>query len=469
MKRLVLIVFLTVCCLAPVGQSAGQQPTLTYPFFGMEWSPDGTSVAFTSKEGAWLYSGGSYYEITLGPIDDVTWSPDGRFIALLRHDIGADSEVQFTGYIEIWDVSSPSMPSQGQIIKDGGMSGDVENLDWSPTGNLIAVSGRGIRIWSATTGVLVRTIATDQISSDVQWSPNEFSVASFSEVLNVWNGLTGELLHSIDFPLYVDSGSWGLHRQQVAVVQSNYDTKHELNLLDLSQPHPELLPLILTADNPVGYTEWKGNTVASGTTEGIQLWDVSTQQTITMISVSGLWNFALSPDGSQIAYIRKDGVLQIQTVNTPFVSTSTEQQPTLTYPFFGMEWSPDGTSVAFTSKEGAWLYSGGSYYEITLGPIDDVTWSPDGRFIALLRHNQYHETEIMFTGYIEIWDMTVPTMPVFVRTMEDNGMKGGDIENLDWSPTSNLIAVSGRGIRIWNTDTGELVRTLQRPSEKLRS
>ncbi len=325
MKRLLLIVLLLVCCLASVGQSIGQQPTLTYPFPGMEWSPDGSSIAFTSREGAWLYSDGNIHEITLGAIDDITWSSSGDLVALLRR---SRSQAMFTGEIEIWDVSSFVSPILVRSFTDDGMKGeDVENLDWNPISNLIAVSGIGIRIWNADNGALVTATESTALSLEVQWSPDGFEVASFAYTLTIWDSLTGELQQEIELPLSIYWGSWGNDSQYIAIVQSSGGVPYYgIDIYKLGLTKPNLSPIILAYDYPLAKTEWKGNTLVSLTSGGIQLWDVPTHQPIRKISLAGRYNFALSPDGSQIAYIQ-DGVLQIQAVNTPFVAPTPTATP----------------------------------------------------------------------------------------------------------------------------------------------
>lgn len=324
MKRLISIVLLLVSCLAPVGQSAGHQPIFEHPIFGIEWSPDGASIALASFDGAWLYTADIFHQITEGFIDDIAWSPDGHFVVLLRHN---RPNSMTTGQIEFWDVSSPTSPLLVRTITDEGMKGeDVENLDWSPISNLVAVSGVGIRIWNADTRILERTIQPDDFSSGVKWSPDGGSIVDFFGDVTIWNGLTGALQHLMRPALTAGWGSWGNDSQHIAIRQSEAGFYNEVHILDLSQPVPEASPVILSSNNSsLTEIDWKGNTIAGFSSNGIMVWDIRTQQLLPTV-ISNHSRFALSPDGSQIAYIQ-DGVLQIQTVNTPFVAPTPTATP----------------------------------------------------------------------------------------------------------------------------------------------
>lgn len=315
MKRLVLIVVLMVCCLAPIGQSAGQQPTFSGYIYDIEWSPDATKLIVVTSDGVWLVIGDDRFQFTSGHIDDVTWSPDGRSIALLRR-------VPY-GIIEIWNLANPLTPQFLRSFKDKDMKGeDFENLDWSPISNLVVVRGVGIRIWNADNGELIQTLQSGEYSTDPQWSPDGSYILSFGKNPRVWSSRTWELEHDILFPVTPHFGSWGNDNQHIVVVESNpVAYRYVVYILDLTQPN--LLLLTLPFDTYLTRTQWRGNTLASFADPGIAIWDVSTQSLIITIS-SGDLEFALSPDGSQIAYIQDDGILQIQTVNTPYVA------PTLT-------------------------------------------------------------------------------------------------------------------------------------------
>jgi WD40 repeat protein len=91
------------------------------------------------------------------------------------------------------------------------------------------------------------------------------------------------------------------------------------------------------------------------------------------------------------------------------------------------------------------------------GFIDDVAWSSDGDSMAVLRRNPPN----VIRGTIEIWDVSDLGNPVMLRSFDDENMIDESPRELKWHPSDSLLAVSGMGVRLWNTDSGTLVRTLQ--------
>ncbi|MCH7750269.1 MAG: PD40 domain-containing protein [Acidobacteria bacterium] len=105
-----------------------------------------------------------------------------------------------------------------------------------------------------------------------------------------------------------------------------------------------------------------------------------TLQELTLAFYNG--GFALSPDGSQVAYQNVNGTLAVRDIRS-----GAEQE-------FGQGvspiWSPDGTQIAFSRYENYWNYEilivsvdtgNEQHREVNGEPVD---WSRDGRFILYL-------------------------------------------------------------------------------------
>ena len=93
-----------------------------------------------------------------GPVNGVTWSPDGNKIA----SCGADNTIR------IWDVHSGRV----QAVLEGNSS--VYAVAWEPDGvRLASTSDRAIRIWDTVQGKYVHTIEGDfGFNLRLSWSPD---------------------------------------------------------------------------------------------------------------------------------------------------------------------------------------------------------------------------------------------------------------------------------------------------------
>lgn len=122
-----------------------------------------------------------------------------------------------------------------------------------------------------------------------------------------------------------------------------------------------------------------------------------------------------------------------------------------------MEWSPDGQKIAMASMDhGAWIWANGALWPLPTQPWpDDIAWGPDSMQLAVLGRGSD-------TGhrFIEILDVSEPSTPQLIRSFQDTNTVNDGFENIDWHPSLNLVAISGSGIRIWDTDTGQLVHHL---------
>ena len=111
---------------------------------------------------------------------------------------------------------------------------------------------------------------------------------------------------------------------------------------------------------------------------------------------------------------------------------------------------PDGTRLAVKSSIGLWIYDAHTGEEVDLFTGD--TWdvmtmalSPDGHTLAVVS------------------DKNIRLLDLHTRNQKDvlAGHKS-DVDSLAFSPTGEILASGSEDttIRLWDVDTGELVRTL---------
>ena len=121
-----------------------------------------------------------------------------------------------------------------------------------------------------------------------------------------------------------------------------------------------------------------------------------------------------SPDGARIAYYvleysamssSKSGVVRCDIYVMDALGGDSQLVFSDTQWIRGLDWSPDGTHIVFSSTRGGnydiWVapVSGGAPVQLTHDPADDTTpaWSPDGSRIAFAS---------LRTGNSEVWLMT---------------------------------------------------------------
>lgn len=286
-----------------------QGPTSFGVVLALEWSPDGSSIAYVSTGGAWLYIvGDKTYSITSGDISSVSWSPDGNVIALGKPTGGKN--------IEIWNVEIPQKPRLVRQIEDVDVFVDngIE-VDWNPVNNLLAITGRGVRVWDVASGSLITHIYPEESTISVAWSPNGFWLGVHGlEGLKIWDVAAANL--KFELPHWGNDFAWNVDGTQIAAYQNR-----EITIWSLSQPSP-IQVTMFSHRYAAGSPHWTGNTLAVFLVNGdVLVWNTDTGQELTTISNRGFAEFAISPDGSQIAYVQ-DGEIMIQVVNESYVVDS---------------------------------------------------------------------------------------------------------------------------------------------------
>ena len=126
------------------------------------------------------------------------------------------------------------------------------------------------------------------------------------------------------------------------------------------------------------------------------------------IAHGNVYSPAVSPDGKLLAYLASEG--QGSSANVRIIITDLDGGPPIRQveaPFnaIDLKWTPDGTAVAFTSGCDLLMQPVRGGRPITLMNFADepvcisgVSWSPDGRKIAVARTRFNDSNVILFTG-----------------------------------------------------------------------
>jgi WD40 repeat protein len=176
------------------------------PVNGLSWSPDGKYLASASYDytvRVWEVATGNIRFLYSDPhgylMTCVAWSPDGKYIAFGNDDNGTHNVMA-----QVWNVAS-----QSRVAIFHGHTAPIQSVAWSPDGTYIASGGNDntARVWHALTGSLLFTYTghstTDNIGASVisvAWSPDGKRIASASvdTTVQIWDALRGKLSYKYD-------------------------------------------------------------------------------------------------------------------------------------------------------------------------------------------------------------------------------------------------------------------------------
>ena len=382
----------------------------------IQYSPDGKFLAVASGIGIWLYDVTVHQEATLITADTsqvfhLAFSPDGSNLASGNADGNIILYNRITG-------------TQKTLI--GRYTEYITSLAFSPDGKILASCNRQgtIQIWDAITGEVKYTLMHDaggKLSFTIDC--NTIVVVSKKEgKISLWNSITGEQKKT--FAMHPDCTAVGTafspNGKTVAVGSVNgtvyiYDLNtDELKML-LSEHKDHVCHLAFSSDGKMLAT-------ASFEDKTICLWDVHTgthRKILTDENTPDVRGLAFSPDGKTLASGRGDGTIR-------FWDTHTSKQKKM-----------------FTGHSESVL---------------SVAVNPNGDIIASGCN----------LGIIRLWN-TDTMQPI--RTL--NRPKNRQIESANSivfsSDGKTLFCGTGDGIHLWNAYTGEYKKTLTGHTDSVKT
>ena len=324
------------------------------------------------------------------------------------------------------DVAAPP-----QAHERNAQIGPAESIAWSPSGDTLAVGGRSgvIALWDVQTGEWTRTLQAHEGGISpvmcLAWSPEATMLASGSSNIVVWDVPTGE---------------------QLQVLPASSGTRQGI------------------AWSPDGTTLAYGTAGSAGRhDETIILWDVHSGEQVQALSghTGVIWAVAWSPDGAVLASSSGDATIRLWgSGGEPLLSMGATTFDLREYAATsgGLSWSPDGKTIASAGGAGwdeqhrvvLWnTETGEALRTIETGGtrVSRVAWSPDGATLAYALEDDG----------IVLWSAESGEV---TTSLEDPG-DGTGVWDMAWSPNGAILAaVSGDVVILWNTGTGEQIRTL---------
>jgi eukaryotic-like serine/threonine-protein kinase len=310
----------------------------------------------------------------------------------------------------------------------------------TPTGSTASPSPRptsppsqGTTFYSIQTSSNIRVLA---------WSPNgkRIALGCDDSTARVWDASAGSnVLTYRGHTSYVEGVTWSPDSSRIA--SGSADATVQIW-------NPSNGSLIYTYR---GHSAWvnrvswspNGQYIASGDqASAVRVWNANTGN--TLVTYRGHTNVvfavAWSPDSTRVASCGYDGTLQVWVAST---GSLISKYAANTY-LYGLSWSPDGRFLAVGRESpNAWVVNANtgnvvSAYNVPSQAVTDVAWSPDGSRIAAGSHNQA----------VYVLNATTGTN---LYTYTNVSQASQNIDAITWSPDSQRVASGGNNgsVQVW--------------------
>lgn len=409
-------------------------------------------------------------------INATAFSPDGRRI----FTAGAD------GLLKLWDVSTGKLirtyEGHQDAIGTAALSSDGLQM-------LSASNDNTIKLWDVTSGRVIRSAEGEQLNT-VAFSPDGKKVllAYANKILRVEESSTGKAIHNLE---HGDSVTVAVFSSDGASILSSsegelilWDAASGQKIRNFEGKDNAILSVAFTPD---------GQKILSAGVDTLKVWETATGKPLSSAKVG--YVLAYSPDCTQVLAVGGAGKLELHDADGKLIMTF-DTPGTVTQAAF----SKDGTNFVATDDTELMLLNTKTekpvrIFERLTNTISSIAISPvsrqlcsshddnklscwdltTGQLQSTLKEPEGEISSIAFTpdgkralsvvdrDMLMLWDVATAS-PVKTLT----GLKG-DVEDNDIvfavvSPDGREALGGGVGTKVWDIETGKLLKTLKLPN-----
>jgi len=289
------------------------------------FSADGTLIATAGRDGTiriWDVQTHELQSIIVcpGPVRQIAWTSDGRYLASAQGGIGAES-------ICVWEVAVGGARLVTKINRS------ASHLAWSPNGEFLAFHDNGVQFWEFKSGEILTSFGVKGSMSDRPWAANGLMLATASETgIHLWDVARRTQSSTLESE-NVREATWSREGQYIVCLRR---TSSRTPSESRSRRSPCYIDIWDVAKKqriktiPIGSAIYSGklawspdqSTIVNYFDDAVSLWDLKTGTKKELVrrerrltgSVSGAKELDWSPDAKRISLLI-DGSVELWNVD----------------------------------------------------------------------------------------------------------------------------------------------------------